>query len=329
MSNIAARFWEAIEPRLNRRSVAFLLSLLLSGLFWLLISLSKEYVDEVQIPVQYNGIPDDVLVANEPELVVTAEVRGFGFDLMWNWLKIESLKLPIDASPSNLPTLNGNGSEWHYFVTNSKNNRNMETGDDQVQILNVSPDTIFFLFKPKYMKLVPVRLDADISFQKQFGMDGTVVIEPDSVMITGPREVVDTIRFILTDKQTFTDLDESVTAEVGLIGTRELSNISFDKTSVRVEVNVVEYTEGTVSVPVSVNSDGRNSVQIFPQEVELKYLVPLPDFDKIQPAQFEVSVTLDDEAKHNSRLIVAVDRFPANVKQVRVNPPQVEFIIQK
>lgn len=329
MSNVAARFWEAIEPRLNRRSVAFLLCLILSGLFWLLTSLSKEYVDEVKIPVEYNGIPEDMLVVNEPEQYVTAEVRGFGFDLLWNWLKIESLKLPIDASPATLPIINRNGQEWHYFLTNSKNNRTIETGDDHVQMLSVSPDTIFFLFKPRYLKLVPIRLDAAISFQKQFGMEAEPVIEPDSVMIIGPKESVDTVQFVRTERQTFSELSESITAEVGLVGFQEGYNIHLGVSKVQVEVNVVEFTEGAVNIPINVKADKRTSVQVFPQEVEVKYLVPLPDFDKIQASQFEASVTLDDEAKGNSRLVVDVDRFPANVKQVRVNPPQVEFIIQK
>lgn len=330
MSNsIAARIWGAIEPRLNRRSVAFLLCLLLSGLFWLLTSLSKEYVDEVRIPIHYNGIPEDVLVVNEPTQFVTAEVKGFGFDLLWNWLQIEAIDLPIDAIPSNLPTVTRQGVELHYFLTNSKNGKTIDAGDDQVQIISVRPDTVFLRFKPKFMKQVPVKLDATFSFQKQYGVVSEPVLVPDSVLITGPKEMVDTISFVFTEPQTYSELDESVTTEAKLKTFGGDKNLSLSHQSVQVEVNVVEFTEGTVTVPLNVITDLKVSVQVFPQEVELRYLVPLPDFDKIQPSQFQASVVLDDDTKNNSRLVVYVENQPTNVGQVRVNPPQVEFIIQK
>ncbi|MBI1286735.1 MAG: hypothetical protein GC178_04075 [Flavobacteriales bacterium] len=330
MSNsIAARIWEAIEPRLNRRSVAFMLCLLLSALFWLLTSLSKEYVDEVQIPIHYNGIPEDVLVVNEPTQFVTAEVKGFGFDLLWNWLKIESLDLSIDASPSDLPTITRQGAELHYFLTNSKDGKTIDAGDDQVQIISVRPDTVFLQFKPKYLKQVPVKLDATFSFQKQYGIVSEPVLVPDSVLVIGPREMVDTINAVYTEPQTFSGLDESVTTEAKLRKFGDNENLSLSHSAVQVEVNVVEFTEGTVTVPLNVITDMKASVQVFPQEVELRYLVPLPDFDKVEPSQFQASVVLDNETKDNSRLVVYVEEQPINVRQVRADPPQVEFIIQK
>ncbi|TNF25307.1 MAG: YbbR-like domain-containing protein [Bacteroidetes bacterium] len=325
----AARFWKAIEFRLNRRSVAFLLCLLLSGLFWLLTSLSKEYVDKVELAVTYEGVPEDLLLANDPATMVVADVKGFGFDLLWNWFNTRSLSLVIDATPSGLSTVNRAGQEWHYFLTNVKNGRGPQMADEQIQLLHVEPDTVFLLFKPKHTKTVPVVLDATFAFRKQYGFGSEPVLQPDSVLIVGPKDMIDSVTFVRTENQTFEDLAESLTADVPLLKFPAGSKVSADRVSVQLEVNVVEYTEGTVTVPVRVIDQEDASLQLFPQEVELRYLVPLPDFDKISASQFDVSATLTDEAIRNSRLEVVIEEHPSNVKQIRAFPPQVEFIIQK
>ncbi|MDP6931862.1 MAG: hypothetical protein QGG40_03060, partial [Myxococcota bacterium] len=39
--------------------------LFLSGLFWLLTSLSKNYIEVIQIPITYENLPENMLVVNE------------------------------------------------------------------------------------------------------------------------------------------------------------------------------------------------------------------------------------------------------------------------
>lgn len=325
----AVNIFKAIELRLNRRSVAFLFCLILSGLFWLLTSLSKEYVDRVVLSVEYQGLPEDLLIVNDPVTAVEAQVQGFGFDLLWNWFNTRSLKLVVDATPAILPSLTRLGDDWHYFLPNAKNSRASQMADEQLQLLNVSPDTIFLLFRPKHTKSVPVRLDATFSFRKQFGLRSEPVLQPDSVVLSGPKEELDSIQFVSTEPQRFSDLSESLTAEVPLRSVSSNGKVVLDRAMVQLEVNVVEYTEGTVTVPVKVSNENGRSVQLFPPEVELKYLVPLPDFDKVNASQFDVSVTVNSDSERSSRLVVQVDRYPSELKQVRAFPPQVEFIIQK
>lgn len=326
--SVLTRFIDFIEPRLNRRSVAFLLCLLLSALFWLLTSLSKEYVDQIKIPVEYVGLPDELLMANDPAQTVTAEVRGIGFELLWNWAKTGDVKLTIQADPATLPSVMKDNEEFHYVLTNGKNEL-INTTEDQLEVLSIEPDTVFIRFRPKHLKSVPVKLDGRFSFAKQYDMMNEPSIVPDSVIIIGPKEVVDTIKFVQTEPLTLTDLQESITTEVNLIPFDSNSNIRSSHKAVTVEVNVVEFTEATVTVPITIRKDEKLSVQVFPQEVEIKYLVPLPEFDKVDASQFQASVELTKEVMGNSHLIVSIDRQPDMVKQVRVIPPQVEFIIQR
>jgi hypothetical protein len=315
--------------KFNRRSVAFLLCLLLSGLFWLLMSLSEEYVNEISIPVVYNVPPEDVLVASELTSSVTAEVKGLGFDLMWYWLKFEQLEIPVATNPTELPSLNKNGVPIHYILTADKGIELAKMEDNQLTVLSVEPDTLFLKFVPKFIKQVPIQLNAEISFQKQFGMVSEPILIPDSILVIGAKEDVDTITFVVTEIQYWNDLNESLTNKVRLQKFTNLPFVTVSQENIDVEVNVVEFTEGSVTVPIQIVADNPESVKVFPHEVEIKYQVPLADYDKIRAEQFQVSVFLSENSLGQSSLLVNIDGKPQEVTQVRVSPAQVEFIVQK
>jgi hypothetical protein len=309
--------------------VAFLGSLLLSSVFWLLTSLSNVYVDEVHIPVVYQGIPEDAIITSDLKTDVTAEVKGFGFDLIWFWLRFEKIQIEVNADPKVLPRLTKHGQRYHYVLTDDKSGGIRSMKDEQLEILSISPDTLFIRFEPKFSKKVPVKLNAKISCGKQFGLAGEPALVPDSIMLFGPEEEVRSITSISTEAQIWKELNESVTAEIGLSKKGIGSVVQFSDNSVQVQLNVVEFTEGTLTVPVEVNANGLGSIKVFPGEVEIKYLVPLAKYESVSSDQFQVSVTLDGNQKGQTSLVVNIDRTPDFVNQVRVNPTQVEFIIQK
>ncbi|MFM1876740.1 MAG: hypothetical protein RL266_2477 [Bacteroidota bacterium] len=328
-SSAATNIVEFLKLRLNRRSVAFFLCLVLSGLFWLLTSLSKEYVHEVRIPVVYENMPENMLLVNEPTAEVKAEVQGRGFDLLWHMLNLEKVEIAILANPSVLPSIRKDRINMHYALTAEKTGLMTSMGDDQLDILRISPDTLFLHFRPLFTKTVPVRLRADISFVKQYGMTEKPTIEPESIVLSGLREALDTIEFVMTEKQNWNNLDESLTAEVPLVSWTNSRVVRYSQESVQVALNVQEYTEGMVKIPVTVETANAASVKVYPGEVELRYQVPLSEYDRISADQFQATVRLDIDAKGLRLLSVEVTRSPISVRQVRVIPEQVEYIVQK
>ncbi len=329
MSNpTATKFIEFLKPRLNRRSVAFFLCLILSGLFWLLTSLSKEYVDEVAIPVSYENLPENLLIVNQAVDVVTAEVKGFGFDLLWHWLQFDKVQITVPANPASLPSTKRGGEEIHYLLTQEKTGKVNSIGDEQLEVLRIYPDTLFLKFKPLFLKKVPVKLDAEVSFEKQFGYDGEPIIEPDSIVISGQREDVQSIEFVSTVKQTWANLDESLTAEVALINEFDAQLVRYSTDQVQVAINVAQFTEGSVTIPIEVVSNSSANVKIYPSEVEVKYQLPLSDYDKVTAEMFRASVTFDENSQ-DQLLTVMLEDAPVQVRQTRIIPAQVEFIVQK
>ena len=328
-TSLTNKIIQFVQPRLNRRSVAFVLCVLLSGLFWLLTSLSKEYVDEVDIPVAYRNLPDNLLIANEPTAMVRAKVKGLGFDLLWHWLRFEKMEITVNANPAELPSVRRKGKEYHYLFIRNGEGRVASMEDDKLEILSIAPDTLFVRFIPKFTKMVPVRLNADISFSKQYGMVTEPVLIPDSILLIGPKKDIDTVQFVLTEPQTWNDLNESVTAEVTLSRFNGLPYVRYDQNAVQVELNVVEFTEGSVMVTLEIDAKRPESVKVFPNQVEIKYLVPLSSYDDVRPEQFRATVVVDGNSIDETSLPVVISEQPSVVSQVRIIPSQVEFILQQ
>lgn len=328
-SSKAASIFEFFNERFNKRTLAFLACIVLSALFWLLTSLSKEYVDQIDIPIVYSGLPDDLVIVNELVPKATAEVKGFGFDLIWHLFKFEEFSLDVTIDPKKMRRIRKNGVELRYLLTGNGNGGLTSVYNERFNILRVTPDTLFFEFRPKHSKLVPVVLDAEITFAKQFGTTTKAQLEPDSIVISGPKEMIDSINFIRTEPQQWNNLNESFSVEVKLQKAEALSIINYNHPVVLVDLNVVEFTEGSVVVPLNIKARDVRAIQVFPQSVEIKYLVALDQYDQVKVSQFKASVTVDDQSIKNSRLAVSLDEFPEMVSQVRVLPSQVEFIIQK
>lgn len=328
-SSKAASIFQFLSDRFNKRTLAFLACIVLSGLFWLLTSLSKEYVDQIQIPIVYTDLPEELIIVNQPASKAMAEVKGHGFELLWHRFKLEEFELQVNVQPKRLRRIRKNGVDLRYVLTGPDNGGLTSVYNGRFNILNVIPDTLFFEFRPKHSKSVPVVLNATMTFAKQFGASSEPQLEPDSVLIVGPKEMIDTISFVQTEHQKWNELNESLSAEVKLKKSKDLSMIQFDHEQVMVELNVVEFTEGSVVVPLNVKARNAKAVQVFPQSVEIKYLVALNQYDQVNAGQFQASVTVDEQSVKNSRLMVSLDQFPENVSQLRVSPSQVEFIIQK
>jgi hypothetical protein len=54
----------------------------LSSLFWILSKLSRTYTAVIDLPIQYEHLPDDRIWLLDRVPTITLEVEGYGFDLL-------------------------------------------------------------------------------------------------------------------------------------------------------------------------------------------------------------------------------------------------------
>ncbi len=316
------------KVKIDQRLLIFLFFLALSTLFWFLNALNKEYATKISYPVEYANFPKNkVLVGEAPEDFIL-KVRAYGFSIIQH--KLDPVRKPIIIDVSELSSTNEEVSDTSKYFLSTKQNldRIADQVNSEFKVLEIEPDSIFFQYDDIVYKEVPVKPELDLQFADQFVQNGPVMIIPDSVEVAGPNLIIDTISAIYTKKQTYTGLKETVYDKIDLT---EIKGIILSTEKVSISIPVERYTEATIKVPIYVRNLPQNSIlKMFPDKVNISYLVTISQYEKISPDDFLAVVDFEDVNKNKAeKLKVQVVKAPENIISYRYHPRDVEYIIER
>jgi hypothetical protein len=291
-----------------------------------MMALSKDYTITAFFSVKYINIPTDKVIANKLPEKVEIEVKSSGFNIMLFKLTSHKESLLIDinnARPLGVPN--------HYYLLNNLRLDVMsEQLRDKMEILRVSPDSIFLNYNRKVTKRVPVKSNLKINFKEQYHLKDSVRIKPSFVNVSGAEDVVSKINYVMTDKKEKYNVSKSMVVKLDIMLTPELKFAELSPSSVEISLQVVKYTEGTVEIPLEIiNPISGVNLKTFPSKVTVKYNVTIDDFEKVNPSQFTAVVDWKDIQKESNKLKVQLIKFPSIVNSVKINPDKVEYIIRK
>jgi hypothetical protein len=196
------------------------------------------------------------------------------------------------------------------------------------EIVRIKPDTLAFSFDLVRSKMVPVMPDLDIVTDKEFFVKGPPVSQPDSVLISGPKPVIDTVRFVRTKKRRFTGVNQPLSKNIHLVTSKEFT---ISEKRVTVNIDVEQYTEARLELPVRIiNKPDSIEVRLFPDVVNVHLLVAISDYKGI----FESNISaLIDFANVNpetaDRLQVIIANVPSYANTVRYTPQEIDYIVEK
>lgn len=328
-SQQAFNFRKDDKPGVVRKKLyVFLFCFFASAFVWLIIKLSDEYTEIRNCSVEFTNIPRGKILVNESDTVLTLKLKSKGFRMLSNSWSSETQKIVLDvASVLHKMKSTKNG---YYILTGEVSSSIGAQIHQQGDISSVSPDTLYFYMTDNYSKKVPVRSLLHISFAQQYGLSDSVVIYPDSVIVNGPEEIIDSIHAVTTVAQTVSNINSNTVLSLKF---QENNNrqIVVRPQSVDVYIPVDKYTESKVEVPVVVTgSEKKGAVKTFPEKVTVTYLVPLSKFKKTDVTRFAATADISKTKQGNvKKLKVEITRMPAFVKILKIDPEKIEYILMK
>jgi len=329
LNNLVDRAKNPRDKNFRNHLYIFLICCGISLFIWFLIKMTDEYVGEVSFPVKFTNIPaDKQLNNNDGSLEV--RLRANGGDLFS--LKYLSGRGNIDINLNQMDLKRSRYFDKYYILTNQVRIQLTERFDFAHTLIAISPDTIFLDLEDIISKSLPVKADISVDCKPQYMIYDSIQIIPSEIMVSGPASVIDTLTYISTASRTLSSLDETKEVSIPVIYPISNKQIRYSDNEVNVIIQIEQFTESTIELPVKGTSDdtGIGSIRTFPETVQLTYQVAIKDYKFVKPEMFGISAMYDPEKdKEKTFLKVLIDQQPDLIRITRVNPDKVEFIIQK
>lgn len=312
----------------NRDLLIFIFFLILSFVFWYLNSLSEEIVGDVNYPVRYINTPSDRVMTGEMPSRLNMSVRGPGYSILKLKLSGNQAPVIIDLSTENYVIVPKSKLLDYYIITSGL----IQTFEQQLradfEIISIKPDTLFFKFDKVITRTVPVAPLVEVTTERQYFVNGPVTSNPEKVEISGPQQIIDTIKAVNTKKIRLSQLNKSTTRNIALTGSKEFE---INVKRVAITVPVEQFTEASIDIPVRLlNLPDSLDIKIFPDVVNVKYLIGISDFKTAGELPLNAVIDLDeyDLGKVN-KLQVVIENTPATISSLRFSPQKVDFVIEK
>ncbi len=301
----------------------FLFFLIFTSMLWLLIQFSKNYTKEVEVGVHYTNLPQDKIFNDESDQTLRMVLNGNGFRLMNHDWKKPILQFNVDDAVYS-------SDDQYYFHIDKESAILKKKLDFEGRVLSIHKDTLRLKLDVNLEKKIPIRIKQDILYAIGYGSDKGLVASPDSVIISGPSKIIDTIQFIDTEPIRLEGLNVDYTSALD-IDTQELPNtVNIVPKEIEANILVSKFTEGSQKIAITVNNIPEGvEIKIFPKEITVVYRVGLDMYNEISPRDFMVTADYAKASEESSYMTLELTDKPTSIHDVRLQEKQVQFVVLK
>lgn len=304
----------AIDFRQDRAILMICIGIAL--IFWLLVKLSQTYTSDKAVELSFRT-PEDLAFREAPPQDVMIELEGTGWDLLFEYFASSAVPLQYDLVDRRELVLSRNSLR-------SDLQDQLFSGD--LRITDINYDRIELVLEDRVTRRVPIRLRARLTFAPEHQLRRPVGLSPDSVAVTGPVSLLDSIAYWPTDSLVMTSLKSSLKTDVSL--KKPPREISLDPRSVQAIISTEQFTQKSLFVPLTVKN-APDSIQVFPRQIAVTCVLGLSQYEKVNRDAFQFAIDLADvdlQSENNSVLIEMLER-PDSVRNIQFTPKAAKYFI--
>lgn len=318
IKNIKSKLLSSIK---NKRINVFILFLMISFGILLLTKLSKSYTNTIGFEINKINVPEEHVVFNSEGKQLNVSIKTQGFNLLKYYFKKPLINIYFDENITKTDS---------FYVWNSSlaYSNIIAQFDKDVEVLNINPDTLTFRYDVNSIKKVPIVLNTQLKFSQGYDLLEQFKVEPDSIKIIGPETLVEKINSIQTDTLILTDISKDVISNLSLQLPKESNELKFSDKQILVTASIGKFTEGNLKIPIHVKNVPENiAIKYFPKKVNVSYYTSLKNFNTIRVEDFVVECDFLEVSDNQPFLMPKVIKKPNNVRNIKMNQVQIDYII--
>lgn len=283
-------------------------------LLWFHVNTDRSYEYTFSYPLSITNIPDNLVIYDEIPEKIKVSVEGKGKTLIRLFLSQKD-ELIIDGSKFTAREIN-------YQVKPEQ----VSLPSENLKVIQIASPKEFKIkldyLRKKKVKVIPqivINPDDDFLFL------GEIKIQPEEVVVEGPRRFVRSISSVMTQPKVVEGVREPVSQIVDLIPPKGF-NIKYDPQKVNFFANVQQGAKKEIKVKVAdLNTPSGKEIKIIPDHISLTLLGEAKILDLLAPE--EVKVTIDLEGFQGKSRFSPKIKLPSQIKLISVTPDSVEVEI--
>ena len=305
---------------INKQLFTFLFFLILSAIFWLILTLNEGYEKELKIPVRIVNVPKNVMLTSPSVDTVRATVRDQGWVLLNYMFGEYNNNVKIDFR--NYDKTFGKG-----VVPNADLKRLIEQSlESSSKVTAVKPEKLEYFYNNGEHKRVPVHWNGRVIPEQLFFISH-VDYKPDTVDVYTSREKLDSIRIVYTEPLNYVGFRDTLLVDCKLA---HAADVKVVPERIQVVFHTDLLTEESIDVPIKcINLPAGKTLRTFPAKVRVNFVAGVSQIRELTADEFTVVADyLEIEQKASEKCNIYLKEVPHGISRATLNTKQVDYLIE-
>jgi YbbR domain-containing protein len=302
---------------MKKKLPIIIIAIIFSIVLWVSISLSNDYYATFSVPLRLVNFPDGYTTGSQIPKHISVKLRGKGW-------RLAALKLGRE-SDYDVSAGSDSGKKSVNLYNFSMDNQWL-TSD--IEIIDISPDTLSFDVEKIVSKRVEIVPDLNINFKPGFGLATEMTISPESTWVFGPKSKIRDIRGISTEKVSLNNLDDKVEEKIPLQNIPEMNysnsyiNVILDVQKI-VDKNFDNLTVDIIDVPSDRN------VVLLPNKISVGLRGGVDVLAKLDNSRLKAHINYREVVLDTLGSVTPQIDLPENTSLLYIKPERLRYIIKK
>ena len=297
----------------------FLLFVFVSFTFWLSTKLSNIYTLEQSFTLLLTEVPEGI-IPSDTSRKIKASVTASGFEILLYRLFDKSVTISLQEADFS-------STLGRVSLRNQQFSIEQQLFDN-TRLNQIYPENLNIVYSRLDEKRVAVVPQTQIQLRAGYLSDFPIQSKPDSILVRGPKSILDTLKGVSTMFFEATDVYEGISQEVGL---KSIPELQLEQETVQLVMPVSRYSEKEFVLQVEViNLPLGVRVKLFPPTAKLRATLPMALLNTVKKSDFRLVVDCENLQDQESKsLKLTLLKQPPGLKQLIWEPEEVNYLIRK
>jgi hypothetical protein len=306
----------------NKDVMTFLFFLVLSGIFWLFITLNQTYEKEFAIPITITNVPKNAVLTSDETDTVRMTIRDKGI-----MLAIYQFGDALKRVTVNFMTYSHSNGSGVITAQELQKAVYQKLGNGS-KIISTKPEKLEFYYNYGAKKMVPVRWSGRVIPEEMYFIS-RVEYSPDSVTIYAAEDKLDSINTVYTEQLNYANFRDTLNVTCHL---SRMKGVKMVPDRIKVSFFTDVLTEERIDgVPIQgINLPAGKEIRTFPSKVSVTFVAGVSVYRNLHPEDFTVVVDYNDlKNRPSEKCQIYLKEVPQGISRARLSITQVDYLLEE